>query len=110
MSASRSATSSGAIASRMSDARSTSRRSRIEGGEDGVAIVRAELVDDIRDVGRVQLGELGVGDPQLDRADVGLDRIDRLPGNQLLRPVQPEAPGNPPTKTLEPDPPRQPPA
>ena len=80
----------------------------IEGGEDGTPVVGAELVDDVGDVGRMELGELGMGDPKLDRADVGLHGVDGLPGDELLRPVQPERRRNASAQPLEPDPARQP--
>jgi hypothetical protein len=49
----------------------------------------------------MELGQLGMGDPQLDRALVTLNRVDRLPGNQLLGPVQPEADRDAAARPLE---------
>src|SRR5207245_1535785 len=58
----------------------------------------------------VEPGQLGVGDAKLYRADVALDRVDRLPGDQLLGPVQAQGGADPPAHSLQPDPSRQAPA
>src|SRR5207249_11756280 len=42
---------------------------------------------------RVELGQAAVGDPQLDRGDRGLDRVDVLPVDVLLGHRQPQIPG-----------------
>src|SRR5438552_11331358 len=72
-----------------------------QGGKDRAPIIRAELVDDIGDVGRMQLGQFGVGDSQLDRAHVAANRVDRFPGDELLWPVEMEGRGDPPAEPFE---------
>ncbi len=56
----------------------------IERGQHTGPVARGELVDDRGEVGRMELGQAGVGHPQLDRGDRGLDRVDILPVDVLL--------------------------
>ena len=79
-----------------------------QGGKDRAPVIRAELVDDVGDVGRVQLGELRVSDPQLDRAHVTAHRVNRFPGDQPLRPIQVDGGGDPAAEAFERDAPGQP--
>jgi len=54
----------------------------IKGAEDGFALVRGEVFDDVGDVGGVQLGQTLVRNLELDAArGISLDEIDEGPGN-----------------------------
>ena len=56
----------------------------VEGGQDAGPVARRQLVDDRGQVGRMQLGQAGVRDAELDRRDAGLDRVDVLPVDVAL--------------------------
>src|SRR5712691_4494217 len=75
-----------------------------QGGEDRAPVIRAEFVDDVGDVGRMHLGQLGMGDPELDGTHVAPHRIDGLPGDEFLWPVQAEGCGDPPPKPFDSNP------
>src|ERR1700716_448475 len=114
MSASRSATSSGAIASRMFEARQD-RRLHVrllnllegicrffvaQGGEDRVPIVWAEFVDDVGDVGRVQLGQLGGGGPGSRPVSTRNEGATPPPRISFLGPIQKGGGGPPAGRAL----------
>ncbi|GIW19984.1 MAG: hypothetical protein KatS3mg065_0280 [Chloroflexota bacterium] len=73
----------------------------VEGGHDPGPVLRGELVDDRRQVGRVQLAEAGMGHPELDRGDGGLDGVDVLPIDVALRNGEAEVPGDEPVGALD---------
>ena len=58
----------------------------VERFEHGFALGRRQVLDDVRDVGRVQLRQPFVGDLQLDPPrGVGLEQIDELPRDHPRR-------------------------
>jgi hypothetical protein len=56
----------------------------VERGEHTGAVLRRQLIDDFRQVGRVELGQTGVRDPQLDRRNRALNRVDVFPVDVAL--------------------------
>ena len=80
----------------------------VERGQDAGPVARRELVDDRRQVGRVELGQAGVRDAQPDRGDARLDRVDVLPVDVSLRRRQPQVAGQDPVRALDPEPAQQP--
>ena len=93
---------SGSISSMASAAASSSRD-----GEHADPVAAAELVDDRRQVGRVELGQALVGDAQLDAGDRPLDRVDVLPVDVALRDLAVEAAGDSPPRPLDAEPAQQ---
>ena len=80
----------------------------VERGQDAGPVARRELVDDRRQVGRVELGQAGVRDAQPDRGDARLDRVDVLPVDVALRGRQAQVAGHDPVGALDPEPAQQP--
>ena len=73
---------------------------RVEAGEHGGPLARTDLADDVGDVGRVQLRELGEGLHEVEPGETQRDEVDVAPGHEvaaLLRQAareepEPEAP------------------
>ncbi len=80
----------------------------VERGEHAGPVARGELVDDRRQVGRMELGEALVRNPELDRGDRRLDRVDVLPVDVALGDGPAEPAGECPEATLDPKPAEQP--
>ena len=79
----------------------------VERGEDAGPVLRRQLVDDRGEVGRVELGEAGVRDAQLDRGDRRLERVHVLPVDVALRDARRRLRAMRPAGALEPEPPQQ---
>ena len=79
----------------------------VEGGDHADPVVAAELVDDRRQVCRVELGQALVGDAQLHAGDRSLDRIDVLPVDVPLRNLAVETAGDGPPRPLDAEPAQQ---
>ena len=80
----------------------------VERGEDAGAILRRQLVDDGREVGRVELGQAGVGHAELDRCDRALDGVDILPVDEPLLDGNAKIAGQRPERTFDAEPSEEP--
>ena len=79
----------------------------VEGGEHAGPVARGQLVDDRRQVGRVELPEALVGDAEADRRDRRLDRVDVLPVDVALGDADVQVARDRPPLPLDPQPPQQ---
>ena len=59
-------------------------RLHIEGTKDGGALMDIEILDDIRQIGRMELSQTVLGDRQSEEIRRG-DGLDKFPGDQLIR-------------------------
>ena len=84
------------------------RRLVVEGCDHADSVVAAELVDDRRQVCRVELGQALVGDSQLHAGDRPLDRIYVLPVDVPLRDLAVETACESPPRPLDAEPAQQP--